>query len=233
MNARKELFKIRNYFGKHDKTGFEHWAYKFLDGFIEAMDQEDASQPPQQSLTEPLKEKPFINRRTADNGEHSHWELLNDKDEIIWTEDTENCFMDKHHPSQSHSPKQVSEGESEKALSDLADKFKLDRTKISKLAFGWRLCYEWFSQLAAKPSDGEESNCSKNSTSWISVEDEHPECDGEDHGFIYCMISQSSGRVRQARYNTRTENFLDHSFNTIDKITHWQPLPKPPSVVNT
>ena len=48
--------------------------------------------------------KPYINERFADNGAHSHWELLDDEGGIIWTEDTENCFMDKHHPN--HRPKQ-------------------------------------------------------------------------------------------------------------------------------
>jgi hypothetical protein len=51
------------------------------------------------SEAESLKEAPFVNERTADNGEHSHWELLDSDGEILWTEDTENCFKDTHHPS--------------------------------------------------------------------------------------------------------------------------------------
>lgn len=27
----KDLKRIRNYFGQHDKTSFEHWAYAYLD----------------------------------------------------------------------------------------------------------------------------------------------------------------------------------------------------------
>jgi len=30
----KELKRIRVYFGEHDKTIFEHWAYSFLDKLI-------------------------------------------------------------------------------------------------------------------------------------------------------------------------------------------------------
>lgn len=31
MNKINDILKIRNYFGEHDKTPFEHWAYNFLD----------------------------------------------------------------------------------------------------------------------------------------------------------------------------------------------------------
>ncbi len=33
-----------------------------------------------------MKEKPILNERFADNGSHSHWELLNSDGEIICTE---------------------------------------------------------------------------------------------------------------------------------------------------
>lgn len=46
-----------------------------------------------------MEAKPFLNPRFTDNGEHSHWELLDSEGIIIWTEDTKNCFKDKHHPS--------------------------------------------------------------------------------------------------------------------------------------
>ena len=30
----KDLKRIRNYFGEHDKTLFEHWAYSYLDNVL-------------------------------------------------------------------------------------------------------------------------------------------------------------------------------------------------------
>jgi hypothetical protein len=30
----KDLKRIRNYFGEHDKTLFEHWAYSYLDNIL-------------------------------------------------------------------------------------------------------------------------------------------------------------------------------------------------------
>ena len=30
----KDLKRIRNYFGEHDKTIFEHWAYSYLDNIL-------------------------------------------------------------------------------------------------------------------------------------------------------------------------------------------------------
>ncbi len=34
-----------------------------------------------------MKEAPIVVRRTADNGEHSHWELIDQDGEVLWTED--------------------------------------------------------------------------------------------------------------------------------------------------
>ncbi len=34
----KKLTLVRNYFGEHDKTQFEHWAYSFLDEIIKSKD---------------------------------------------------------------------------------------------------------------------------------------------------------------------------------------------------
>ena len=31
---KKDLKKIRNYFGENDKSSFQHWAYKALDDII-------------------------------------------------------------------------------------------------------------------------------------------------------------------------------------------------------
>lgn len=33
-SEREGLIKIRNYFGEHDKTTFEHWAYNFLNKLL-------------------------------------------------------------------------------------------------------------------------------------------------------------------------------------------------------
>lgn len=33
-SEREGLIKIRNYFGEHDKTPFEHWAYNFLNKLL-------------------------------------------------------------------------------------------------------------------------------------------------------------------------------------------------------
>ena len=64
---------------------------------------------------------------------------------------------------------------------------------------------------------------------WISVEDEHPEPEGEDHGFIKCFICQDNGHVKEGMYNTRTEKFQNKDFTKlINEVTHWQPLSKPP-----
>jgi hypothetical protein len=30
----KDLKRVRNYFGEHDKTLFEHWAYSYLDNIL-------------------------------------------------------------------------------------------------------------------------------------------------------------------------------------------------------
>ncbi len=30
----KDLKRVRNYFGEHDKTLFEHWAYLYLDNIL-------------------------------------------------------------------------------------------------------------------------------------------------------------------------------------------------------
>ena len=30
----KDLKRVRNYFGDHDKTLFEHWAYSYLDNIL-------------------------------------------------------------------------------------------------------------------------------------------------------------------------------------------------------
>ena len=79
----------------------------FFDGIVELLEAYHAHQSTSLPLseTEPLKEKPLVNERYADNGAHSHWELLDTEGEIIWTEDTENCFMDEHHPTHQHTPK--------------------------------------------------------------------------------------------------------------------------------
>ncbi|MHB8871653.1 MAG: hypothetical protein ACYC5G_04325 [Candidatus Doudnabacteria bacterium] len=37
MDTITELKRIRNYFGEHDKTQFEHFAYSFLDNHIKEM----------------------------------------------------------------------------------------------------------------------------------------------------------------------------------------------------
>lgn len=39
-------------------------------------------------------EKPIINEVFADNGEHSHWELINaETGELLWSEDTFNEYI--------------------------------------------------------------------------------------------------------------------------------------------
>lgn len=81
---------------------------------------------------------------------------------------------------------------------------------------GFKSCAEWF-KGSGETKEG-----------WISVEDELPELEGEDHGFVKCLISQDNGHVQEAMYNTRTERFQDKGFTgLVNKVTHWQPLPKP------
>ena len=42
MDKQKDILKIRNYFGEHDKTPFEHWAYTFLDELAKESNQVQA-----------------------------------------------------------------------------------------------------------------------------------------------------------------------------------------------
>lgn len=44
-----------------------------------------------------MSEKPILNERTNDDGSHSHWEVIDSEGAILFTEDVENVFMDKHH----------------------------------------------------------------------------------------------------------------------------------------
>ena len=71
MNSRSELKKIRNYFGEHDKTGFEHWAYSFLDSFIKAIDEESAT-PLTKPVTDDEIEKLSFERYPVNMGNNSH-----------------------------------------------------------------------------------------------------------------------------------------------------------------
>lgn len=37
-------------------------------------------------------EKPLVIERFADNGEHSHWELIDSDGNILWTEPDNDCI---------------------------------------------------------------------------------------------------------------------------------------------
>lgn len=49
-NIIRELKRIRNYFGEHSKTQFEHWAYWYLDRHIKQMGEMDNREKPENSI---------------------------------------------------------------------------------------------------------------------------------------------------------------------------------------
>lgn len=64
---------------------------------------------------------------------------------------------------------------------------------------------------------------------WISVEDRLPEDDSKvlaywvgDKGYNFCFVSQYFN-------NTRYEPTWTYGFSDDGRITHWQPLPEPPT----
>ena len=62
---------------------------------------------------------------------------------------------------------------------------------------------------------------------WISVKDKMPETD-EFH-FVNCLVCRFSKSVFEARWNPRVNDWQQLSFEKLDNITHWMPLPEPPT----
>lgn len=63
---------------------------------------------------------------------------------------------------------------------------------------------------------------------WISVEDRMPKTQTGKMAFVD-VLCWSESSLFKARYNPRTNNFLNDHFSNIQNVTHWMPLPEPPT----
>lgn len=63
---------------------------------------------------------------------------------------------------------------------------------------------------------------------WISVKDRLPK--EHLHRLEFVLVCKENGVVLEAKYNTKTKEFLRReSFETLNHtVTHWMPLPTPP-----
>lgn len=63
---------------------------------------------------------------------------------------------------------------------------------------------------------------------WISVKDKLPT--KRPLRFENVLVAKENKVVMEALYNTKTEQFMswDSKKELNHKVTHWQPLPKPP-----
>lgn len=61
---------------------------------------------------------------------------------------------------------------------------------------------------------------------WISIKDRLPE--GE--GFVDVIVGKPGGKVFMLMFNTKTAHFQNTDFSVNHYgITHWIPLPEPPT----
>jgi len=69
---------------------------------------------------------------------------------------------------------------------------------------------------------------------WISVKERLPV--RSDYGFVKCLVCRSYFGKGSARFNTKTNEFVDDHFETIHDVTHWinfDLIPEPPEQINS
>jgi hypothetical protein len=72
-----------------------------------------------------------------------------------------------------------------------------------------------------------ESDMDEALNQWVSVEERLPE--ESPYRMEYVLIVKENGVVMEAMYNTRTKNFLNRDYTSLNhSVTHWQRLPSPP-----
>ena len=64
---------------------------------------------------------------------------------------------------------------------------------------------------------------------WISVEDELPPKESEYDGLSNNVLATDSKEIYESVYNHDFEEWFTHDLWAINNITHWMPMPAPPS----
>lgn len=166
--------------------------------------------------------KPLLVEVFSDNGEHSHWTLVNPLDgSKLWSESPEECKSMGYPVKQSVNEKLV------EALKELV--YQVEQYSKGEIA-----TQDYFRDeiKIAKEAILSDFN-QENNEGWISVEDRLPEKNGIY--FIYDGIEVLRAHRRADKWTLETgeykrgmytECFTRHDWTEF--VTHWMPLPKPP-----